>query len=121
MLDHRFRHRFTSCLALVQKKRPDFRIFETYRSSARQIEMLNAKTSKAKPGQSAHNFGLAADYVQFGPDGWHWPDADCECWDDLAEAARLCDLETPIQWDRPHVQVPEWRAIRRQDYHPSRA
>ena len=31
MLDHRFRHRFTSCLALVQKKRPDFRIFETYR------------------------------------------------------------------------------------------
>lgn len=118
-LDSRFRHRFTRCLEAVQKLYPEFRIFETYRSPEDQDREYAEGDSKLRAGQSAHQYGLAADFVPVDEDGdWYWPPWEWAGWDALEVAARANDLLTPIEWDRPHVEVPEWRAIRKHGYKP---
>lgn len=91
-----------------------FRIFESYRSDEDQRLAVARGASKAQPGQSAHQWGLAADFVPYLPQkGWQWPDADCDCWDVLQAVAAEYDLECPIKWDRPHVSVPQWEEVKR--------
>lgn len=102
-----------------------FRPFEGYRAPERQLEMLTNKTSKALPFQSAHQYGLAVDYVGFiggkqtghtriaAPTvggRWSW-DASLD-WDYLDAAARRQGLDRSITWDRPHVEHPLWNRIR---------
>jgi hypothetical protein len=90
-----------------------FRCFETYRDPARQAEALAAKTSKAAPFESAHQFGLAADFVPVHTlRGWEWPAADNDEWDILRRAAKDFGLICPLVWDRPHVEHPAWAAVR---------
>jgi hypothetical protein len=93
-----------------------FRCFESYRDPAAQAAVFAAKTSKAAPFESAHQFGLAADFVPCAggtPGRWVWPPtADAE-WDVLLRAAYSFGLTTPIWWDRPHVEHPAWAGVRR--------
>jgi len=88
-----------------------FKLFEGYRSPDRQVEVFNQKTSKAKAWQSAHQYGLAVDYVWWDPEkGWSWePNHD---WDGLADCAEAVGLSAPIKWDRPHIEHPSWNTLR---------
>lgn len=83
-----------------------FKFFEGYRSPERQAELRrdHPKVTKAGPWQSAHQYGMAADYVWWNPEtGWSWEDN--LPWDFLDIAvAEVPELRRPIQWDRPHIQ-----------------
>lgn len=101
-----------------------FKLFETYRDPMRQLEALAKRTSKAGIFESAHQLGLAADFVPYidgneaialgekigervNP-GWNWNSS--HDWDHLTNTAKRFGLVT-ISWDRPHVQHPEAAAI----------
>lgn len=103
-----------------------FEIFETLRLPDRQADAFARKTSKAGPWQSAHQVGLAIDFVpylsaaqarKYTPKGgsplpgWYWPRADHGDWDALTELAQQYDLTT-ISWDRPHLEHPLFKKIR---------
>lgn len=95
-----------------------FEIFETFRDPMRQTELLKKGASKAGPFQSAHQFGLAVDFVPYidGPEatvishtlgervmpGWSWWSG--HDYDFLREAARQHGLDCPISWDLVHVE-----------------
>jgi len=106
---------------LYEANRLEFRfeIFETYRSGERQDSLFLKGVTKARAGQSPHNFGLACDYVPYLSQagavalgvrpGWYWPEASHECWVILAKRAAKAGLVAPIRWDKPHVEFPSWR------------
>jgi hypothetical protein len=89
-----------------------FRLFETYRDPAAQETAFAARTSKARAFESAHQFGLAADFVPYGTKGWEWPATDHPEWDDLRRAAQSFGLLNGIHWDRPHVEHRAWIGVR---------
>jgi len=94
-----------------KKTRSKFRVFETYRSPMRQDYLFEqTKSTKARAWQSAHQFGLAADFVPVDEVGfWSWHDT--EDWNWLGQRARDCGLSQPITWDRPHICAPEWTGV----------
>lgn len=106
-----------------ETKRTQFRfeIFETFRSPARQDYLLSRKTTKAGKWQSAHQFGLAVDFVPYltqweaaavgGKAGWFWPDIGDECWEFLGNEAQKFGLSRPYRWDGSHVEHPLFREI----------
>lgn len=87
----------------------DFRIFETFRSPARQ-EYVNRKgNSKAQAFRSAHQYGLAVDFVPYLVGrGYYW---DCDAWDHLRRRAHEAGFLNDIPWDRAHVEHPLWKEI----------
>lgn len=96
-----------------------FEVFETYRSFERQDYLFSVRTTKARGGQSAHNFGLAVDFVPRvddpTKDGFvlHWSWSLHHDWAFLQKVAAECGLENQsknLRWDKPHVQVPHWRS-----------
>ena len=101
-----------------------FEIFETYRSFWRQAELFSEGTTKARPGQSAHQFGFAVDFVPFLSQaeaaslgvrpGWYWPKAEHGDWEVLGELAAQGGLRQPITWDKTHIEFPGWQTIRKQ-------
>jgi hypothetical protein len=105
------RHRFTS-LAHSLRLDTRFRIFETYRDPARQEEAFNRGTSKARAFESAHQFGLAADFVPWDGTKFVWPGAADPEWDELHGAAHRAGLLNIIRWDRAHVEHPSWTRVR---------
>lgn len=89
-----------------------FKPFEGHRSNERQNYLFNvAKTTKARAWQSAHNYGLAVDFVAWRDGKWSW--AESEDWNSLAYFANQRGLIVPIKWDRPHIEHPIWSAIKR--------
>lgn len=88
-----------------------FSPFEGYRLPSEQVRLLARGTTKAGPFQSAHNYGLAVDFVPQVRGGWHWGEA--HDWDHLEQVAILCGLKRPIPWDRPHIQHPLWDEVSR--------
>lgn len=94
-----------------------FQIFETFRSVERQNYLFMKGSSKAREWQSAHNYGLAVDYVAIrgrshsGNPIWSW-DIN-EDWNFLAECAEEVGLSAPISWDKPHIQSHIWDQIKR--------
>lgn len=84
-----------------------FKPFETYRHPYRQIDLAEDPrgVTKATAFSSAHQFGLAVDYVAWDG-GWSW-DAKHD-WDYLEHCAVLCGLRVPMKWDRAHVEHPAW-------------
>ena len=68
--------------------------------------------TKAPPGSSAHNYGLAADLAPM-KDGQIWWTAPDAVWRQMAEAAQMLGLEAGYYWtkfvDKPHVQDPSWK------------
>lgn len=102
-----------------------FHPFECFRDPARQSELIARGTSKARPWQSAHNYGLAVDFVarldQHGRDplpgavltaGAKWSWLDSHDWTFLKKKAESLGLSVPIKWDRCHVEHPLWAKIR---------
>lgn len=103
-----------------------FEVFETYRDPIRQRDMFAKGVSKAGPFQSAHQFGLAVDFVPFvSPDeaarlskltgerhfpGWNWHSSHDYSF--LAASAKLFKLAVPITWDLCHVEHPNWQKLR---------
>lgn len=114
----------TENLALAyQANKTEFLLepFEGLRSPDRQLHLLSKGTTKVGPWKSAHQYGLAVDYVPrrlvFGSElsgvrDWHWPPVEHDDWEVLAELASAHGLITPIKWDKPHVEHPYWKQIR---------
>lgn len=100
-----------------------FEIFETFREPSRQLDLLKKGATKAGIFQSAHNFGLAADFVAYidGQQaldmgdlagekvlaGWNWSDRND--WTFLRRRAEAFGLTIPIKWDLGHVESPFWQ------------
>ena len=103
---------FTAFWNLTEKlEGTPFRVFETYRSPDRQDALFKKGTTKALRYQSAHQFGLAVDYVPYINGKWEW-DADPYTWETLHTHARECGLELGPDWDPGHIEHPLWRVIR---------
>jgi peptidoglycan LD-endopeptidase CwlK len=72
--------------------------------------------TNAKPGSSAHNFGLALDAVPLlaGKPAWKTTGQELLLWNQYGACARLAGLEWAGDWTRmrefPHVQMPSWRS-----------
>lgn len=93
-----------------------FQLFEGYRSPERQMHLFTVeKTTKARPWQSAHQYGLAVDYAirvknQDGTVYWSW--ADNAPWELLKSLAAEVGLDVPIAWDRGHVEHPAFARLK---------
>ncbi len=89
-----------------------FLAFETFRDPEQQLLMLLRGVSKAGPFESAHQFGLAVDFVPFIAGEWCWNVGD-DYWSTLQREAEAFGLACPIKWDRAHVEHPAWAKVRR--------
>lgn len=83
-----------------------FRPFETYRHPMRQLEALRNNTTRAGMYESAHQFGLAVDFVPWDNGNWSWKDGPH--WDFLRAKAHHYKLRCELSWDRAHVESPLW-------------
>jgi len=92
-----------------------FMPFETYRYPQRQLVLISKGTTKALPFQSAHQYGLAVDFVPQITEGgittWSWHEE--HPWNMLKVMAMKHGLTVPISWDKPHVQHPLFDQIRK--------
>lgn len=86
-----------------------FRMFEGYRSPIRQNYLFNQRppVTKARAFESAHQYGVAADFVWFEHGQWSWDDD--HPWEHLVDAARKFNLVVPITWDRGHIEAKDWQ------------
>lgn len=71
--------------------------------------------TKARPGSSAHNFGLAADLAPVRRDGHIWWDAPKSVWQTMADIARDMGLVSGFYFttifDAPHVEDKQWKTM----------
>jgi peptidoglycan L-alanyl-D-glutamate endopeptidase CwlK len=90
-----------------------FRLFEGYRSPQRQQYLweqgrvrAGAKVTNARPWESLHQYGLAADLVLFENAKWSWDDkgAKARWWARLKEIGTAEGLQ-PISWEAPHLEL----------------
>lgn len=93
----------------------DFRPFEGYRSVERQRQLFGQRpaVTKADAWQSAHNYGLAVDFVPWVDGKWTWLPADHPDWRILRQQAELRGLDNSLDWDRPHVEDFLWSQVKR--------
>lgn len=103
-----------------------FEVFETFRDPMRQADLLRKGVTKAGSFQSAHQMGLACDFVphlsaeeaialgeRLGErvmPGWNWHSS--HDYKFLRDAAPRFNLIVPIEWDPCHVEHPKWRDFR---------
>lgn len=104
----------------------NFKVFETFRDPIRQADLLVKKATKAGPFASAHQLGLACDFVPYLTaeeatklserigervwPGWNWHSSND--YSLLKTEAMKVGLEVPIPWDLCHVQHPNWERIK---------
>lgn len=89
-----------------------FRPFEGYRSPERQEFVFKNGTSKAHAWYSAHQYGLAVDFVPVINGVWNWS-VSRQSWDALKKAAEAHGLFVPISWDSPHVEATDlWKKMK---------
>lgn len=91
------------------KCQSQFAPFETWRHPMRQIELLEKGVTKAPPWRSAHNYGMAVDFVPYtldesGKKVWSW--SELNDWAFLKKAAAKFGLSVPLPWDKAHVEHP---------------
>jgi len=71
--------------------------------------------TNARPGSSAHNFGLAADLAPLRKDGRIWWEAPKATWQKMADIARDMGLVSGFYfrtiYDAPHVEDSQWRTV----------
>lgn len=93
-----------------------FKPFEGFRTNERQEHLFRVeKSTKARAWQSAHNYGLAVDYVALRDpsavaDTWDW--SNHHDWATLKEIATAVGLLAPIGWDKPHICHPIWFGVK---------
>ena len=91
----------------------------TYRSLAEQADLYaqgrtrpGKRVTNAKPGESAHNFRFALDFVPIVQGKPDWSSKSPQ-WLQLGRLAEACGLEWGGRWrglvDLPHIQLPNWR------------
>lgn len=86
--------------------------FEGFRTPERQIELHAEKRTWTGPWKSAHQWGLAVDFVPKINGKWSW-DAPEEAWALLKVRAIRCGLSVPIEKDKVHVEARElWFKLR---------
>lgn len=90
-----------------------FELFETVRSPERQDHVLRKGASKAGAWQSAHQYGLAADFAGRFMSNQKWTWADHLDWKRLKIEAKRLGLDIPIAWDRGHVESLTWAKVRK--------
>ena len=106
-------------LSLCRLRGLDPLVTSTLRTDAEQAELYAQGRTKpgkivtnAKPRQSAHNFGLALDFVPMvnGKPEWN---AKHPHWLAIGEAAEEVGFEWAGRWTRfrefPHIQQRDWR------------
>lgn len=102
-----------------------FKLFESYRHPLRQNDVFSKGASKARQYTSAHQLGLAGDWVPYlSPaeaealaertgervlPGWNWHSS--HDWMFLRRSAQQVGLDVPMDWDRAHVEHPDWPAL----------
>lgn len=71
-----------------------------------------AIVTKARPGQSAHNYGAAFDICFKGHDPYP---SDEPLWEAVGLVGEMCGLSWGGRWkgfvDRPHFELPSWRSL----------
>lgn len=88
--------------------------FDGYRAPQLQLDMVKRNVSKALPWQSAHNYGMAVDFVGWNPaEQWNWQPADSPDWGMIGRIAVNAGMLRPIAWDKPHVEHPLWTSIKK--------
>lgn len=101
-------------LRALEERGYPFHAFEVYRDHERQLRLLKQRVTRAGPGQSAHNYGMAVDIVHSAR---FWDLTEKE-WDIVGaigkEVARKMKLK--IQWggdwsfwDPAHWELDDWR------------
>lgn len=111
----------------TRRTKTRFEVFETYRDPIRQAQLRKNGASKAGPFQSAHQFGLAVDFVPYltseeaialgtligeriNP-GWSWHSS--HDYKFLLDSARKFNLAMPVfAWDKCHVEHPNFGKLR---------
>jgi peptidoglycan L-alanyl-D-glutamate endopeptidase CwlK len=72
------------------------------------------RVTNAPPGSSAHNFGLALDFVPLNGGKAQWK-APSDEWNEAVDIAGKCGLESGSTWPRlkdwPHLEFPRWKEI----------
>lgn len=90
-----------------------FKLFEGFRSEERQAWLYaSGRTrpgpiiTKAQPGLSYHQYGLAGDFVLFIDGKWSWDTSkqNAEKWRRLQEIGMELGLE-PLSFELPHLQL----------------
>lgn len=91
-----------------------WKVFETYRSPARQEYLFfqKPKVTNARAWTSAHQYGLAFDVVGFIEAKREWTWDDRLPWGQITLLAMSCGLSAPFDWDPGHVQAQSWHQIR---------
>lgn len=111
-------HEKLQSLVRVVATKTDVQILTTYRNEAAQLDAYNHGYSKAKPGQSPHNFNpsLAVDMAPY-PIDWK----DIARFDALAVTVKETakQIGVSITWggdfrriiDKPHFELLQWQQI----------
>jgi len=96
----------------LDQKLAVFQPFETYRTPHRQRELYGHKppVSKAKPWHSAHQYGVAVDFVPFINNQWDW-DGPADLYNSLHELAAKHGIHSPIKWDLGHLVLRNWKKL----------
>jgi hypothetical protein len=99
-------------LDAILRRETDFLPFETYRDPLDQERVFKLGHSKAHAFESAHQFGLAVDFVPFINGIWRWDVAE-SLWVVLHRHALALGLTVPLEWDKAHIEHPAWSNVRR--------
>lgn len=149
-----FKSRVVELQAKLENKDLPFVMFESRRSFKRQAELFDKGrelidglmvvkdhkliVTKARSGESAHNWGLAADFIldlkhdywkqwHLKPDG-PWDDGKgakvikpnvINVWHQFGALAKEVELQWGGSWqfrDLPHVELPNWKTFRPHNY-----
>jgi peptidoglycan LD-endopeptidase CwlK len=121
-----FRELVRAVLSDLENERLPFRVFEAYRSPTRQQHLFDQGRTRpgpiitrARPWQSYHQYGVAADFVLFENGRWSWDDTGERraWWQRLHAIGRQWGLE-PLSWEQPHLQLAglSWQALHAGQY-----
>ena len=107
-LQPRFRQRIR--LIRAELELHDFHLFMTHRSPQRQHELyMQGGVTRADAWQSAHQYGLAADFARQIDGKWSW-EGDFSIVKSVAEKYGCL---VPMSWDAGHVESPDRRELRK--------
>jgi len=99
--------RATQFAELMAQAGAPVKFHDYYRDEATQNAYFARGASKARWGQSSHNFALGADY-HFADHGWNVPK---QWWQFGDTIARQVGLVSGIAYgDANHVELPGWRS-----------
>lgn len=107
-LQPRFRQRIR--LIQTELELHDFHLFATHRTPERQHELfMRGGVTRADAWQSAHQYGLGADFARKINGKWSW-EGDFSIVKTIAEKYGCL---VPAAWDAGHVESPDWRELRK--------